>query len=226
MIRESVPYLENKNMYDLLIDLDNTVYSEDSEIFQQIDAKMKSFISKKLNVSLDSAYKIQKKYFLENGTTLRGLMLYNNIDPEPFLQYVHDINLSSIKKNESLENHLKNYKGKKIIFTNGSKEHANRVLKKVGLERNIDAIFDIIDAGYIPKPDIATYKKVLFKYNLNPSNTVMIDDLPNNLKTAQKLGIKTALIKKNFFNRNTFDYIDIICSNLSDTIIKIKEGVI
>ena len=87
-------------MQDLLIDLDNTVYPEDSNIFAQIDLKMKSFIAKNLNVSLDEAFKIQKKYFVNNGTTLRGLMLYHNIQPEEFLNYVHEIDLTSIKKNE------------------------------------------------------------------------------------------------------------------------------
>ena len=89
-------------MQDLLIDLDNTVYPEDSNIFAQIDLKMKSFIAKNLNVSLDEAFKIQKKYFVNNGTTLRGLMLYHNIQPEEFLNYVHEIDLASIKKNEEL----------------------------------------------------------------------------------------------------------------------------
>ena len=85
-------------MKDLLIDLDNTVYPEDSNIFAQIDLKMKKFIAKNLNVSLDEAFKLQKKYFINNGTTLRGLMLYHNVQPDKFLNYVHDINLNSIKK--------------------------------------------------------------------------------------------------------------------------------
>ena len=85
-------------MHDLLIDLDNTIYSESEEIFSQIDLKMKSFISSELNVNLDEAYAIQKSYFLKYGTTLRGLMLNNNIEPSYFLKYVHDINLEPIKK--------------------------------------------------------------------------------------------------------------------------------
>ena len=213
-------------MYDLLIDLDNTVYTEDSNIFKQIDMKMKSFISKNLNVSLDEAYKIQKNYFLKNGTTLRGLMLYHKIDPLPFLSYVHNIDLSSIKKNNLLNNKLKDYKQRKIIFTNGSNEHANRVLKKIGIEKNIDNIFDIIDANYIPKPNSFTYKKVIKKYKLDPKKTVMIDDLPNNLKTAKELGIRTILIKKDFFDRNKFNYVDIICDTLSDAINRINEGIV
>ena len=213
-------------MQDLLIDLDNTVYPEDSNIFAQIDLKMKSFISKNLNVSLDEAFKIQKKYFVNNGTTLRGLMLYHNIQPEEFLNYVHEIDLTSIKKNEELGDELKKYNGKKIIFTNGSDKHAKKVLKKIGLDKTIDHIFDIIKADYIPKPDISTYQKVIKEYSLDPDKTIMIDDLPNNLKTAKKLGIKTVLIKKDFFNSNTHDYIDIICDNLLDTIKKINKGII
>ena len=213
-------------MQDLLIDLDNTVYPEDSNIFAQIDLKMKSFIAKNLNVSLDEAFKIQKKYFVNNGTTLRGLMLYHNIQPEEFLNYVHEIDLTSIKKNEELSDELKKYNGKKIIFTNGSDKHAEKVLKKIGLDKTIDHIFDIIKADYIPKPDISTYQKVIKEYSLDPDKTIMIDDLPNNLKTAKELGIKTVLIKKDFFNSKTNNYIDIICANLLDAIKKINKGII
>ena len=213
-------------MQDLLIDLDNTVYPEDSNIFAQIDLKMKSFIAENLNVSLDEAFKIQKKYFVDNGTTLRGLMLYHNVQPEKFLNYVHEIDLTSIKKNEELSDELKKYNGKKIIFTNGSDKHAKKVLKKIGLYKTIDHIFDIIKADYIPKPDISTYQKVIKEYSLDPRKTIMIDDLPNNLKTAKGLGIKTVLIKKDFFNSKTYNYIDIICGNLLDTIKKINKGII
>ncbi len=195
-------------MSDLLIDLDNTVYSESSKIFSQIDSKMKSFISSKLNVSEKEAYSIQKKYSLQNGTTLRGLMLYHDIKPEFFLKYVHDINLESIKKNDSLKREMIKFKGKKIIFTNGSREHAMRVLSKVGISEQINNIFDIQDANYIPKPDIKTYEKVVNKFNLIPHNTIMIDDIESNLFTAKKMGIGTVLIKNNkrIINKQFIDY--------------------
>ena len=213
-------------MLDLLIDLDNTVYPEGTNIFKQIDLKMKSFISKNLKVSLDEAYTIQKKYFINNGTTLRGLMLYHNIKPELFLNYVHDIDLNNIKKNSLLNDQFKNDKGQKIIFTNGSYNHANNILKKIGLNKNIDHIYDITEANYIPKPNISTYKKVIKKYSLKPLTTVMVDDLPNNLKTAKDLGMKTVLIKNNILNSKTYNYIDIISKDLSDTIKKINKGII
>ena len=213
-------------MQDLLIDLDNTVYPENSNIFGHIDVRMKSFISKHLNVSLEKAYRIQKKYFIENGTTLHGLMLYHDIKPKLFLDYVHDIDLSSLHINPKLIALLKNFKGKKIIFTNGSHAHAVKVLEKVGIKEYIDDIFDIINAEYIPKPNIVTYKKVLKKFNLVPEKTIMIDDLPNNLKTAKELGIYTVLIKQKFEQQNTYNYINLVCRDFSETIIKINEGII
>ena len=153
-------------------------------------------------------------------------MLYHNVQPEEFLNYVHKIDLTSLKKNKELSNELKKYSGKKIIFTNGSDEHAKNVLKKIGLDKTIDHIFDIIKADYIPKPAILTYKKVIKKYSLDPDKTIMIDDLPNNLKTAKELGIKTVLIKKDFFISKTHNYVDIICDNLLDTIKKINKGIV
>ena len=135
-------------MKDLLIDLDNTIYSETEDIFSQIDLKMKSFISSELNVNTKKAYEIQKKYFFKYGTTLRGLMINHNIKPSFFLKYVHNINLKPIKKNLDLKSELKRFKGKKIIFTNGTTEHAINVLKKVGVFKEIDNIFDIKYISY------------------------------------------------------------------------------
>ena len=195
-------------MPDLLIDLDNTIYSETEEVFSQIDLKMKSFISTELNVTLEKAYNIQKKYFLKYGTTLRGLMINNNIKPSFFLKYVHDINLKPIKKNLELKSELQRFKGKKIIFTNGTTEHAINVLKRVGVFKEIDNIFDIKDADYIPKPDLLTYKKVVNKFKIIPHNAIMIDDIKANLVTAKKLGIGTVLVKKNQpkLTKNIIDY--------------------
>ena len=183
-------------MKDLLIDLDNTIYSETEDIFSQIDLKMKSFISSELNVSMKKAYEIQKKYFFKYGTTLRGLMVNHNIDPSYFLKYVHNINLKPIEKNLALKKEMRKFNGKKIIFTNGTTEHATNVLKKVGVFEEIDNIFDIKDADYIPKPEEFPYKKVVNKFKIIPHNTIMIDDITVNLVTAKKLGFGTILVSK------------------------------
>lgn len=208
-------------MKDLLIDLDNTVYRESSNIFSQIDKKMKEFISYTLKISQKEAYTLQKKYFLENGTTLRGLMLYHNIEPENFLSYVHDINLTTINKDIVLKNEIKKYKGRKIIFTNGTLEHASRVLKRIDIFEEMDNIFDIKDAEYIPKPQVITYKKVVNKYKLIPHNTIMIDDIKANLITAKKLGMSTILVSTKKVEKE--EYIDFCYDSLSIIIKKINN---
>ena len=122
-----------------------------------------------------------------------------------------------------MKNFLKNYSGKKIIFTNGTKEHAVNVLSKVSILENIDSIFDIVNADYVPKPNSMSYKKVMTKYNLSPKNTVMFDDIPGNLKTANKIGIKTVLIKKELEKYRTFDYIDIVSDDLLKGLYQINK---
>ncbi len=210
-------------MKDLLIDLDNTIYSETEKIFSQIDLKMKSFISSELNVSLEKAYDIQKKYFLKYGTTLRGLMLNHNIKPSYFLKYVHDINLNPIKKNLILKIEMKKFSGRKIIFTNGTKEHAARVLKKVGVFQEIDDIFDIKDAEYVPKPDLLTYKKIIKKFSIVTQNSIMVDDIMVNLATAKKLGIGTVLISKKKPPKLKNNIVDYVFRDIESVIKKINN---
>ena len=85
--------MDLSNIDSWVFDLDNTLYSPEEEIFSQIDKKMTEFVISKFNVDEEEAFNIQKKYFLEYGTTLSGLMKRKNIDPDEFLEFVHDINL-------------------------------------------------------------------------------------------------------------------------------------
>ena len=114
-----------------VFDLDNTLYSGDTKVFDQVDKKMSAYISKKLNVSIEEAKKIQKNYFYEYNTTLNGMIKNHKIDPDEFLEFVHDVDLSFLKQDKDLENEISKIEGKKIIFTNGSKAHAKNVTKKI-----------------------------------------------------------------------------------------------
>ena len=104
-----------------IFDLDNTLYSGQTKVFSEVDKKMSSFISKKFNIDLVEAKKIQKEYFYEYGTTLSGLMKNRNIDPNEFLEFVHDIDISWLPKDELLKEELIKIKEKKYIFSNSKK---------------------------------------------------------------------------------------------------------
>ena len=178
-----------------LFDLDNTLYSGKTKVFEQIDKKMSKFISEKLNVSIDKAKKIQKNYFHEYNTTLNGMIKNHEIDADEFLKFVHDVNLDFLKADKPLEQEITNLSGKKFIFTNGSKAHAANVTKRIGIEKLFDGVFDIVESDFIPKPSIEPYKKIIEKYKIEPQYSIFIEDIARNLKPAHELGMKTVWIK-------------------------------
>ena len=188
---------ELSNIKYWLFDLDNTLYSGDTKVFDQVDKKMSKFISEKLKVSLDEAKKIQKNYFHEYNTTLNGMIKNHDIDANEFLEFVHDVNLEFLKKDEPLKKEITRLKGKKIIFTNGSRAHAANVTARIGIEQLFDGVFDIVDSDFYPKPSIEPYKKIIENYKIEPEYCIFFEDIARNLKPAYELGMKTVWIENN-----------------------------
>jgi len=180
-----------------LFDLDNTLYAGTTKVFDQVDKKMSKFISEKLNVSIEEAKKIQKDYFHEYNTTLNGMIKNHEIDANEFLEFVHDVNLDFLKKDKFLENEIMKLNGKKIIFTNGSRAHAENVTKRIGIDKLFDGIFDIVDSDFIPKPSKESYEKIIENYKIEPQYCIFFEDIARNLKPAHELGMKTVWIKNN-----------------------------
>ena len=203
---------ELKDLKFWLFDLDNTLYSGATKVFDQVDKKMTHFISSKLKISKEEARKIQKNYFIEHNTTLNGMIKNHQIDANEFLEFVHDIDLSFLEEDKQLDEQIEKIKGKKIIFTNGSLAHAKNVTKRLGIDRHFDNIFDIVSADFIPKPSIETYKKIIEKYKIEPQYSIFIEDIARNLKPAHELGMKTVWIINDepwaaeFSDSNFIDY--------------------
>ena len=208
-----------------LFDLDNTLYSGKTKVFEQIDKKMSKYISEKLNVDIKEAKEIQKSYFYQYNTTLYGLIKNHKIDPSEFLNFVHDIDINFLKKDIALARELKRLDGKKIIFTNGSRKHAINITQKLGVDQCFDDIFDIVDCDFIPKPSIKPYKKLVEKHKIDPNLCVFIEDIARNLKPAYEMGMKTVWVEndepwaKKFSDSNFVNY---KTSNLSEFLKKIN----
>ena len=209
-----------KNLLNIkfwIFDLDNTLYSGQTKVFSEVDKKMSLFISKSMNVNLVKAKEIQKKYFYEYGTTLSGLMKQDGVDPHDFLEFVHDIDISWLPKDLKLKEELIKIKDKKYIFTNGSHAHVKNVTKQLGIDVLLDGAFDIVDANFIPKPHIDPYKKIIEKFDIEPTKSILIEDIAHNLEQAKNLGMKTCWLE----NEETFakkdsdkPYIDYKIKNL------------
>ena len=175
-----------------IFDLDNTMYDINLGLFKKISNRITDFIMSKYSLDIDQAKKIQKEYYLKYGLTLRGLIVEKKLEPEEFLDYVHDVEHPELKKNDQLISKIRILEGKKIIFTNATSKHAKKILKILELEDDFDQIIDIKDLEYIPKPDKRSYKKLLECLNLNKENlnkTIFFEDTIKNLIPAKELGI-------------------------------------
>ncbi|HOP18966.1 MAG TPA: pyrimidine 5'-nucleotidase [Parvularculaceae bacterium] len=180
-----------------VFDLDNTLYPADCNLFRQIDARMTEFIRNRLGLAHDDARKLQKDYYVRYGTTMSGLMREHGVAPDDFLDFVHDIDLSPVDRNEALVDRLKALPGKRYIFTNGSVEHAERVMGRLGVGELFSEIFDIRAAEFLPKPHRETYERFLGAHAIAPKASAMFEDIADNLEAAHALGMTTVLVSSN-----------------------------
>jgi putative hydrolase of the HAD superfamily len=177
-----------------VFDLDNTLYPSSCRLFDQIDVRMGTFISQLLKVDRVEAKRIQKQFFYEHGTTLRGLMTVHGIDPDEFLDFVHDIDHSPIPADAALADALQALPGRKLVFTNGTVAHADKVLARLGLGGHFSGIFDIVHADYIPKPALGPYQKFLRDHAVEAARAAMFEDIARNLEVPHRLGMTTVLV--------------------------------
>ncbi len=179
---------------DWVFDLDNTLYPRHTNLFAQIDQRMTAFVSDFLSLPKDEARVIQKDFYRRYGTTLRGLMQEHAVDPDAFLQYVHDIDYSWLSPDPALGDEIKALPGRKFIFTNGDRGHAERTARQLGILDHFEDIFDLVAAGLVPKPASETYDKFMGLHRIEADRAVMFEDLARNLEVPKRLGMRTVLI--------------------------------
>src|SRR6185369_17187456 len=144
-----------------IFDLDNTLYPASCRLFDQVQQRMNEYICNRFGLSLDEAGERRRTYFREHGTTLRGLMAEDGIDPHDFLAFVHEIDLSCVPPDPDLVAAMNRLLGRKIVHTNGSVRHAERLLDHLGLTNSFSGIIDIAAAEFDPKPSLAGYNLLL-----------------------------------------------------------------
>jgi putative hydrolase of the HAD superfamily len=177
-----------------IFDLDNTLYPHEARVWPQVDERITTFIADLYGLDGLSARALQKYFYHRYGTTLKALMDQDGIDPLAFLDFAHDIDHSLIALNASLGKHIAALPGRKLIMTNGSRKHAQNVAAKLGILDVFEDVFDIVDAGYIPKPDPRAYEIFLNKYAIDPAKAAMFEDIAQNLAAPHHLGMTTTLI--------------------------------
>jgi len=177
-----------------IFDLDNTLYPASADLFGLIDKRMTAYVARITGLSLEDAYRVQKSYFREHGTTLNGLMQEHGVDPHDFLADVHAIEMDVLQEDRRLVDAIARLPGRKLVFTNGDIPYAERVLASVGLSDAFEAIHDIHAMAYKPKPHADAYASMIQAFRIDPARALFADDLARNLPPAKALGLTTLWI--------------------------------
>ncbi len=177
-----------------VFDLDNTLYPPEVRLFDQIEARMTAYVMRVLGVERDHANTLRRDYWRNHGTTLAGLMHEHALDPEPYLAEVHDIDLSMVPEAPELRAAIGRLPGRRVVYTNGSREHARRVTRALGLDGAFDALYGFEDAGHVPKPQAAAFAAIFALDGLDGRRAAMFEDDPRNLEVPHALGMRTVLV--------------------------------
>jgi putative hydrolase of the HAD superfamily len=177
-----------------VFDLDNTLYPHHLNLWQQVDDRIRAYIAGFLRVPHDQAFRIQKDYYKRYGTTMRGLMTEHGMKPDDYLEFVHQIDHSPLEPNPALGSAIEKLPGRKLILTNGTRKHADAVMKKLAVHEHFEDIFDIVAAELEPKPSKRTYERFLKLHDVDPHKAAMFEDLARNLEAPHALGMVTVLV--------------------------------
>jgi putative hydrolase of the HAD superfamily len=177
-----------------VFDLDNTLYPASSDLWPKIDARITLFMCQLFGLDGISSRALQKYYYERYGTTLRGLMEEHEITADEFLEFVHDIDRSSLIPNHSLATAITALPGRKLILTNGSREHALRTAEQLGLDKMFEDVFDIVAGDLVPKPNPQAYERFFEKHGVDPAGAAMFEDIERNLVVPHARGMRTTLV--------------------------------
>ena len=223
--REAISRLKDADTW--LFDLDDTLYSSETKFCNQIDQRIGAFISNLMVLDPIEARKIQKSYFSRYGTTLKGLMDLHDVPPDDFLNYVHDVDLSPLTRDEALVTALEGLEGRKYVFTNSPLDYARQVLERLGIAELMDGIFDVAASDYIPKPRQPAYDRLVRAFDLEPAKTVYVEDMARNLIPAAKMGMITVWLctgEKWGAHEHDPDHVDFEITDLPKWLTGVAEG--
>ena len=216
-----------------VFDLDNTLYPSDCGLWPQINQRVTLYLAALTGLDGLSARALQRYYYHRHGTTLRGLVDESAIDPDPFLDFVHDVDRSGLSRDARLAREIERLPGRRLIFTNGSRDHALRTVAALGLEGLFEDAFDIVASGLTPKPAAAAYEAFFERHGVDPAGAAMFEDIAKNLQTPKARGMTTTLVAPRAGQRDDRDaadsegscagYVDFVTDDLAGFLERVND---
>jgi putative hydrolase of the HAD superfamily len=218
------------NIDTWIFDLDLTLYGPEANIMAQVRDRIALFVEKHFNIGSDEAHKIRHTYWKKYGTTLGGLMAEHRVDPNGYLDFVHDVDMDLLRPDEDLRHQIISLPGRKLIFTNADAPYAERVLAARGLDNLFEDIFDIHRMQHVPKPAAASYDSLCAQLDINPARALFVEDSAHNLAPAKALGMTTIWVNHGTeaVSSDTEEFVDQEIADLNDWLSSIHtmEGTI
>ena len=177
-----------------VFDLDNTLYPPECEFMALVEGRITDFVVRESGLPRDEALSLQKRYLHEHGTSLAGLMAHYDIDPHRFLDEVHDVSLDCLRPDAELRRGLERLPGRRLVFTNGSARHAERVLERLAVADLFEDVFHLEAADLVPKPDPRTFDRMIRRHAVHARAAAFFEDTEKNLAPAAVLGMTTVLV--------------------------------
>lgn len=177
-----------------VFDLDNTLYPPHCDLWRKIDMRITQYMCDMFGIDGMSSRALQKYYYKQYGTTMQGLIEEYGISPGHYLDFVHDIDRSSIAADQALAAGIAGLPGRKLILTNGSRDHALKTAAQLGLDHLFEDVFDIVAANLVPKPHAAVYEMFFERHGVDPARAILFEDIERNLLVPHERGMATVLV--------------------------------
>lgn len=184
----------------IFFDLDDTLYPPSTGLWKNIKSRISLYMQERMNIPVDEVESLREKYFLQYGTTMRGLQAHHNIDTEDFLAFVHDLPLKDyLTPNPILRDIIASLPTVNLIFTNADIHHARRVLSVLGLNDLFETVIDVNSIAPYCKPMPESFQIAMQAAGeSDPNKCVMIDDINRTTKAAKAQGLFSILYNESF----------------------------
>ena len=189
---EAAPDLSGVDTW--LFDLDNTLYPHDVGVLARVEARILEYFVRLTGLPAAEAWALQTRYFDAHGSAVPGLVIHHDVDPHDFLSFAHDVHLDDLVPDARLRDALQRLPGRRLVFTNGSARHAERVLEKLGLADLFEDVFHAEAADLVAKPDPRAFERLIRRHDVRPHDTAFFEDRAVNLRPAARLGMTTVLV--------------------------------
>jgi putative hydrolase of the HAD superfamily len=182
--------------HTIFLDLDDTLYPNTSGVWEAIGVRINRYMHEKVGIPAGRVAALRDQYFRAYGTTLNGLMIHHQVDPRDYLDYVHQVPIEDmLRPDPDLRRTLLSLPQRRVVFTNASSDHAERVLRVLGLEGGIDQVVDILALELVNKPRPESFQRAMaLSGESEAAACVAVDDAVRNLTTADALGMTTVLV--------------------------------